>query len=107
MFNVSREEIRKLEDTLVVDDDTTNPFDVVKAKFWNYVIKRTENECWTWTGYYEKNGQARFTFDDIQLSLGRCIYYFTNAKHLKYGVIRHTCKNATCANPKHFEIRAK
>lgn len=72
-----------------------------EASFWSLVDRRGEDDCWPWKGSKTKlkygqfclNGKVRYTHRLALLFSGVDIEGF---------VIRHSCDNPPCCNPKHL-----
>jgi len=75
--------------------------EVVK-KFWSYVDKRGEDECWEYQRYCDKKGYGRFCVDkDHHYKAHWFSYLLANGK-LPDSLCCHTCDNPPCCNPKHL-----
>lgn len=72
-----------------------------RARFWSYVDKRGEGECWPWLGAVTKNeGRGRFTLRRESFSAPRVAYALTFGEPA--ALVCHTCDNPPCCNPGHF-----
>lgn len=74
----------------------------VAAHFWRFVDKSAgKNACWPWTrSRTGPNGAyGKFAWEWIQRAHVAAFYFATGQRHL---VIRHTCDNPICCNPKHL-----
>ncbi|MGW9268361.1 HNH endonuclease [Microbacterium sp. NPDC055599] len=79
----------------------TRPFTVV-ARFYRYVDKGSEQECWPWLGTVKKNGYGQFWFNGKPDRAHRVSYELTNGEIPEGMLIRHTCDNKRCVNPAHL-----
>jgi len=76
-------------------------------RFWEYVDKKGEDECWEWTGCTKK-GYGTFWIRDVEYKNGgkmvpahRYSYEIVNGSLSKGIPLHHTCENKKCVNPKH------
>lgn len=77
----------------------------VEERFWRYVDKRGDNECWHWKGGHGGSGHGI-------IQVGGRDGYKTNAHRISYVIaygeipeglqINHRCKTKDCVNPKHL-----
>lgn len=70
---------------------------------------KTADECWPWTGYARpgNRGEKRgiFALDGKKLYAYRVVWETYNGRPLAENeVIRHTCDNTLCCNPKHLLV---
>jgi hypothetical protein len=78
--------------------------DQTKRRFWSRVLRRKDDECWTWLGSKDRLGYGDLHFKGKTESAHRVSYI------LAYGDIRnglhvlHSCDNASCVNPKQLRL---
>lgn len=78
-----------------------------KERFWLRVDKRGPDECWPWTGAKNGNGYGRMKINGTAYLAHRLAYEFSKRTLRPNGdyhgrVVRHTCDNPNCCNPKHL-----
>src|SRR5215471_4470820 len=73
------------------------------ARFWSYVVRAGDDECWVWLGGKSSQGYARVWFNGRGCLCSRVVWILT------YGVIPdsrlfvcHSCDNPLCCNPMHL-----
>lgn len=80
---------------------------------WSKVDKRSEDECWPWKGYTNKQGYGRTEINDKSYYAHRVIFDLVNPGIInlnapkdtdEYGFIMHSCDNPICCNPKHLSV---
>jgi HNH endonuclease len=89
---------------------------VTAENFWNRVRKGNDDQCWQWMGYRSKSsskasiGYGRVDAFGLKgVYVHRLAYIFSNGGGLeprKLGdlLVRHTCDNPICCNPKHLVL---
>lgn len=74
------------------------------AHFWERVNIKGEDDCWDWTGATtgrDKN-YGTVVIGSKHIYTHRLAYKLKNGELIKGLVIRHTCNNPICCNPKHL-----
>lgn len=76
--------------------------DVTRQRFWSFVDKRSEGECWRWRGTKNAKGYGRFTY-----KRGATIMAHRYAIQASIGPIGdllacHRCDERDCCNPMHL-----
>lgn len=71
-------------------------------RFWSKVDIHGEDECWPWTAGKDRKGYGHFSINGILYGAHKIAWELTNNETSKGKVIRHTCNNPPCCNPKHL-----
>lgn len=66
------------------------------------VDRRGPDECWEWTGGRNKTGYGKFFIDGQTVGAHRWAYIFASGPIAEGELIRHTCDNPPCCNPRHL-----
>jgi hypothetical protein len=87
-------------------------FSIFKEKFLSkipkeYFTKEYEDKCWLWKGGGHSAGYGRVYWDDKRYFAHQISYIIFNGIIPDGKVIRHTCNNPICINPKHLILGYK
>ncbi len=75
-----------------------------EERFWKYVNRGTDEECWNWTGFRDWDGYGKFReCTRINIAAHRFSYRLHNGNLPAELVVRHKCNNPACVNPNHLE----
>ncbi len=70
------------------------------------IMTGDENKCWPWLGGLGGRDRDRpyFSFDGKKVLAYRVVYQLAKGPIPDGELIRHTCDNSLCCNPKHLEL---
>ena len=71
-------------------------------RFWGKVDIRGPDECWPWTAGRLKKGYGRFRIGSRQMLSHRVAFSLSGRVLKDSTVVRHTCDNPPCCNPRHL-----
>lgn len=60
------------------------------------------DNCWEWRGYKTYNGYGQITICRKSIYIHRLVYSLLKKDLKLHSIIRHTCDNPLCCNPKHL-----
>lgn len=85
-----------------------NDHSTLEARFWRFVTKKPEAECWEWQGQKLSNGYGRISLGAKELGAEgahRVSWRLANKKEIPQGLyVMHQCDNPSCVNPNHLTI---
>jgi len=71
--------------------------------FWERVDIKGADDCWEWKAKRYPYGYGAFKYKGKQCGAHRYAYAFANGvPEESLGVVRHTCDNPPCCNPRHL-----
>jgi len=75
-----------------------------EERFYRFVDVQGEDDCWNWLGCKEKRGYGRFAMPDYIYYAHRMSYLIEHDFIPENKIVRHSCDNTSCVNPKHLLV---
>jgi len=72
-------------------------------RFWDKVDRQSEEACWKWQAYTDRDGYGRFSLNGKKERAHR-VAARLDGRDPTGKVVRHTCDNPSCVNPAHLEV---
>lgn len=83
--------------------DSVNHPNSVRERFWRYVYRRQDHQCWPWTGSTMVRGGYGQLNDRNRLLKAHRVSWELHFGFIPKGLmIRHMCHNPICCNPSHL-----
>lgn len=77
--------------------------EVLRRRFWSYVLIAGPDECWLWTRSVFKDGYGQFRIGAWKIRTHRLAYIFTYGELSEDAPqVLHTCDVRRCCNPRHL-----
>ena len=80
----------------------------LEERFWNFVDKQSDEDCWIWKGQILSNGYGRISLGskkDGAEGAHRVSWRIANKQDIPEGMfVMHKCDNPSCVNPNHLTI---
>lgn len=75
-----------------------------ERRFWSFVTKGSNDECWIWNGSRNKYGYGKIRTLTAQLFAHRLSYEMHKGPIPDGQIVRHMCHNPPCVNPAHLLV---
>jgi len=83
--------------------DLVNHPESVVQRFWKYIDKKSDEECWNWKGSIMKRGNYGQLRHNLKTLKAHRLSYEINIGEIPEGkMICHSCGNSKCCNPSHL-----
>lgn len=73
-------------------------------KFWSYVDKKSDDECWEWLGYRNARSSGTMSVNNYPTKAYKIAWMIHYGELLDGYTIYRKCRNSNCVNPKHLGI---
>jgi hypothetical protein len=74
----------------------------LSVRFWRKVDRRSDGECWPWTGYADPVGYGRIGYADSVILAHRASWLIHHGAIPDGQSVLHTCDHPRCVNPAHL-----
>lgn len=77
---------------------------IPEERFWHYVDKKMDHECWNWTGARLKGGYGQIGINNKIIQVHRFSWELHFGEIPKNLCVLHKCNNPSCVNPNHLYL---
>lgn len=75
-----------------------------RERFWSYVARLDDDDCWLWRGSTSKHGYGHYTVRHRNHRAHRVSWLLTNGPIPADLHVLHDCDNPSCVNPSHLHL---